>query len=257
MKLHKLLTLLLISFPLLACKSKQADDTLKIGASPVPHAQILNHAKPLLAEKGVNIQVIEITDYVQPNIALLQGDIDANFFQHIPYLEQFNADHKADFRIAARVHVEPLGIYSKKLNNLQALKDKPQITIAIPNDPTNASRALELLQTAGLVPEGTTSLRSLPSNLKIRELESAQLPRVLPDVDAAVINTNYALPAGLNPTRDALLLEGTDSPYANVLVVRPESENDPRIQALQQTLNSPEVRTYIQTEFDGAIIPVF
>lgn len=252
------LLILLFTLTLFACDNKDASpNVLKVGASPVPHAQILNHAKPLLAEKGIQLKIIEINDYVQPNRALQQGDIDANFFQHIPYLEQFNADHKAGFQIAARVHVEPLGVYAGRLKSLQDLKDKEKVLIAIPNDPTNSARALQLLQTAGLLPPGETSLRSLPPNIKIKELESAQLPRVLPDVDAAVINTNYALEAGLKPTEDALALEGKESPYANVLVIRQGSENDPRIKALQEVLTSPEIRTFIETKFGGAIVPVF
>lgn len=236
-------------------------DTIRVGATPVPHAQILEHVKPALASQGITLQIVELTDYVQPNLALAEGELEANFFQHAPYLAQFNADRGTKLVAVAKVHVEPLGIYSRRHAELKALPQKA--TVAIPNDPTNAARALMLLQHAGLITLRGDGLRATvqdvkdnPRGLVIRELESAQLPRSLPDVDAAVINTNYALEAGLDPTREALAIEGSESPYANVLVTRPELVEDRRVKALIEALQSQDTRDFITRRFGGAIVPV-
>lgn len=236
---------------------------LKVGATPVPHAEILNFIKPILAKEGVDLQVVEFTDYVKPNLALADGELDANFFQHIPYLEDFSAQHNLNLTWTVKVHIEPMGVYSHKIKTLDGLK--PGSIVAIPNDVTNTGRALAILAKAGLITlkdgvgvKGTVQdITANPKNLKIKELEAAQLPRSLDDVAAAVINGNYALDAGLVPTKDALLLEGSDSPYANVLAVRKGDENKDAIVKLGQALTSPEVKQFILDHYKGAVVPAF
>lgn len=237
------------------------DSVLKVGATPVPHAEVLEHVKPLLAQQGIELQVVTFTDYVQPNLALDAGELDANYFQTVPYLDSFNTERRTQLTSVARVHVEPMGLYSQKI---KALADLPNgATIALPNDPTNTGRALLLLQAAGLLklrPDAGIDATVLdvaenPRGLEFRELDSAQLPRSLPDVDAAVINTNFALEAGLNPTRDALTIEAPDSPYANVLAVQAARTGDARIQALAKALTSPEVARFIRERYQGAVVP--
>jgi D-methionine transport system substrate-binding protein len=205
--------------------------------------------------------VVTFTDYVQPNLALAADELDANYFQTIPYMESFNRDRGADLTTVARVHVEPMGLYSRRV---KALSDFPNgATVAVPSDPTNTGRALLLLQSAGLlklrpdagVDASVLDVAENPRGLKFSELESAQLPRALPDVDAAVINTNFALEAGLNPTRDALTIEGANSPYVNVLAVRAAQAKDPRVQALARALAGPEVRKFIEERYKGAVVP--
>jgi D-methionine transport system substrate-binding protein len=237
--------------------------TLTVGATPVPHAELLNLVKDDLAAQGITLKVIEFTDYVTPNTALISGDLDANFFQHIPYLES-NPEWIAALVSAFGVHVEPFGIYSSTLKDIAELPDGA--TIAIPNDPSNGGRALLLLQSKGIITlkngVGITAtpqdISENPKNLKFRELEAAQLPRSLPDVDAAAINGNYALEAGLNPVKDSLILEGADSPYVNIVVVKKGSQNDARIQALSKALQSAKVRDYInKTWADGSVVAIF
>ncbi len=240
-----------------------AATVLKVGASPTPHAQILEQIKPLLAKEGITLQIIEFQDYVQPNIALAQGELDANYFQHIPYLTQFCKDHNLDLTYIAKVHIEPLGVYSSKIKSLNQLKDKA--IVAIPNDPTNGGRALLLLQRAKLIElrkDAGLSATELdvaknPKNLQFKALEAAQLPRALADVDIAVINTNYALSAKLVPTKDALFIENSESPYANVLAVRTKDKNDPALQKLAKALTSPTVKNYIEKTYQGSIVPTF
>ena len=234
---------------------------LTVGASPTPHAGILEVVKPMLAAEGIEIKIIEFQDYVQPNLALAEGDLDANFFQHIPYLEQFSKDHRLDLTQIAKVHVEPMGVYSQKVTKIEQLRDKA--VVAIPNDPTNCGRALMLLEQANLIElrKGVGVLATElditknPKQLQVKALEAAQLPRILPEVDLAVINTNYALDAGLKPKTDALQLEGADSPYVNYLVARPDNQNDPRVQALATALRSQAVKDFIARKYDGAVIP--
>ncbi|MBR4631568.1 MAG: MetQ/NlpA family ABC transporter substrate-binding protein, partial [Treponema sp.] len=207
----------------LAVASVYAQSVLKVGATPEPHAEILNLVKDDLAAKGIELKVVEFTDYVTPNDAVESGDIDANYFQHIPYLESFNKEKGYHLVNAAGVHVEPFALYSKKIKKLADLKKKA--TVAIPNDPTNEGRALLLLQEAGLITlkknAGITAtpldIASNPKKLKFKEIEAASLPRVLGDVDAAVINGNYAIPAGLSAKKDGLFVEGSSSPYVNVI----------------------------------------
>lgn len=242
--------------------SKSTKKVIKIGASPTPHAEILKEAvKPILAKEGYDLQIVEFTDYVTPNTALDSGELDANFFQHIPYLETFNKEKHTDLSYTAKVHIEPMGVYSKKIKKLDELKDGA--TIAIPNDPTNGARALKVLQAAGVIKLKDGDLISKlditenKKNIKITELEAPQLPRVLTDVDAAVINTNYAIPAGLNPTKDAIAIEAKDSPYANVIAVRTKDKDQEYIKALSKAVNSPEVKKYIEDKYKGSIIPAF
>ncbi|MFS8542481.1 MAG: MetQ/NlpA family ABC transporter substrate-binding protein [Limnochordales bacterium] len=236
---------------------------IKVGATPVPHAEILEFIKPALAAEGIELQIVEFTDYVLPNLALSDGELDANYFQHIPYLETFSADHRLDLTVLVGVHIEPMGLYSQRVDSLE---DLPQgATVAIPNDATNGGRALLLLQEAGLIrlAEGTGITATVfdivdnPRNIRFRELEAPLLPRALADVDAAVINTNYALEAGLVPLRDALVIEGEESPYANVVAVRTGDEANPALLKLADALTRPEVRDFILERYEGAVVPVF
>jgi D-methionine transport system substrate-binding protein len=234
---------------------------IKVGATPVPHAEILEQVKPLLEKKGYTLEIVEFTDYVTPNTSLADGQLDANFFQHIPYLTEFNKEKKLNLTYTVKVHIEPMGIYSNKVKKLADLPDGA--TVAIPNDATNGSRALRVLEDAGLikVKEGELvsklDITENPKKLVIEELEAAMLPRQLDSVDAAVINANYALEAGLTPTKDALALESTDSPYANVLAVKAEDKDKPYIKALSEALNSPEIKKFIQEKYNGSVVPAF
>lgn len=239
--------------------------TLRVGATPVPHAEILQFVQDNLAEgQGLNIEIVEFSDYVQPNIALNDGQIDANFFQHVPYMEDFASERGLDLTAVADVHIEPLGVYSDKIESLDAVPNGA--VVAIPNDATNGGRALQLLATNGLITlaegAGTNAtvrdITANPKELQIEELEAAQLPRALQDTTLAVINTNYALEADLQPNEDALALEaGENNPYANVLAVRSDRANDPAIQKLAQLLNSPELKQFIEEKYQGAVVPAF
>ena len=191
-------------------------EKLSVAATPVPHAEILEFVKPKLAEQGVELDVKVFTDYVQPNVQVDQKRMDANFFQHQPYLDEFNDGRGTNLVSVVGVHVEPFGAYSSRIDSLEALEDGA--TVAIPNDPTNGGRALLLLQKAGLITATPRDIADNPKDLEFKELEAATLPRILNQVDLALINTNYALEAGLNPTEDALVIEGAESPYVNILV---------------------------------------
>lgn len=237
--------------------------TLKVGASPVPHAKILEVVKPLLAEEGIELDIIEFNDYVQPNTQLYEKQIDANFFQHTPYLEQFNKDKGYDLVNVAGVHIEPFGAYSKKIKTIDELKDGGKVVI--PNDPSNGGRALALMAANGLIKlkdgvgvNGTVGdITDNPKKLDIREVEAATLPRVLDEVDLALINTNYALEADLVPTTDALFIEGSDSPYVNILVSRSDNKDSDAIKKLAAALHSPEVKKFIEDTYKGSIVPAF
>lgn len=241
----------------------QQEVTLKVGATPVPHAEILNFIKPMLKEKGINLEVVEFNDYVQPNTQLYEKQLDANFFQHLPYLDQFNKDKGYDLVSVAGVHIEPFGAYSKKIKSIDELKDGAKVVI--PNDPSNGGRALALMAKNNLIKlkdgvgiSGTVNdIVENPKNLDITEVEAATLPRVLDEVDLALINTNYALEAGLVPTKDALFIEGADSPYVNILVSRPDNKDSEAIKALAAALQSPEVKSFIEDKYKGAIVPAF
>lgn len=237
--------------------------TIKVGATAVPHAEILNVVKPILEKEGINLVIVEMSDYVRPNMAVAEKELDANFFQHIPYLTKFSAERKLDLTYTAAVHIEPMGVYSKKVKNLNDLANGAEV--GIPNDPTNGGRALALLAKAGIIKlkdgAGVTAtvkdITDNPKNLKIRELEAAQLPRSLDDLTLAVINTNYALEAKLVPAKDALFIEQKDSPYVNILTVRKGDENRPEIQKLTKALTSEEVKKFINEKYQGAIVPAF
>ncbi|WP_298706458.1 MetQ/NlpA family ABC transporter substrate-binding protein [uncultured Veillonella sp.] len=246
--------------------SGQKEVTLKVGASPVPHGEILESVKDQLAKEGVKLEIIEFNDYVQPNIALNDKELDANFFQHIPYMNKFTQEHKMDLASVGPVEIEPMGLYSTKTKDKDLKNSIPDgAKIAIPNDPTNTGRALLLLEHAGLItlkdPNNIYSTKediaTNPKNLDIVEVEAAQTPRTLPDVFAAVINANYALSADLNPLRDALAIDDIKSPYANIITVRKGDENRPEIQKLIKALQSPETKKFIEDKYQGAIIPAF
>lgn len=246
-----------------AAPAQTAAVELKIGVSPVPHADIINFVAPTLEKEGVKVKVIEFNDYVQPNLALAEKELDANFFQHKPYLDTFSKEHKLNLAVLTTVHLEPMGVYSKSIKNVADLPDGAKI--AVPNDPTNGGRALKVLETAGILkvrPEAgilasPADIVDNPKHVKIVEVEAAQLPRALDDVDAAVINSNYALAAKLNPTKDAIAIESKDSPYANVVVVRAGDENRPELQKLKNALLTPEVKKFLEEKYQGAVVPAF
>ena len=240
--------------------------TIVVGASPSPHAEILKAAQPLLAEKGITLEIKEFTDYVQPNLALNTGDLDANYFQHQPYLDQFNADNDMDLVALGAVHYEPMGIFAGNSSDLAALPDGAKV--GVPNDATNEARALLLLESNGLIKlkedagVAATKLDIVenPHNLEIVEMEAAQLPLSLGSLDIAVINGNYALSGGLCIS-DALAIEEADSlaaeTYQNVVAVRNGDETRPELQTLIEVLNSQEIADYINETFEGAVAPVF
>jgi D-methionine transport system substrate-binding protein len=254
---------LLAAFAAVAAFSAQAADELNVAATAVPHAEILEFVKPQLAEQGVDLKVKVFTDYVQPNIQVSEKRLDANFFQHQPYLDEFNKGKGTELVSVAGVHIEPFGAYSSKLKSLDELPKGA--TVVIPNDATNGGRALLLLQKAGVITlkdgAGITAtpkdIAENPKNIKIRELEAATLPRVLTQVDLALINTNYALEAKLNPTEDALFIEGNDSPYVNILVARPDNKDSAAMQKLIEALHSEEVKKFINEKYEGAVVPAF
>ncbi|MGI6221650.1 MAG: MetQ/NlpA family ABC transporter substrate-binding protein [Coriobacteriales bacterium] len=273
----------LLAFALSGCggSSDQAADnaaapagdgeTITVAAVPTPHAEILNDVvAPILAEQGYQLEVKEFTDYVLPNTSTEEGEVDANYFQHKPYLDDFNAEQGTHLVDVVAVHYEPFGIYAGKDKSLTSLDDLPDgASVAVPNDPTNEARALLLLQQAGLITladdAGITATKAdvvdNPKNLDIIELEAAQTAHSLQDVDIAAINSNYALEAGLNVSKDAIVTESADSEaaqtYANLLVVKEGNENNPGIQALAEALNSDAVRDYINDKYEGAVLPIF
>lgn len=245
-------------------KDTKNDKVIKIGVTPKPHKEIVDIAKPLLEKEGYKVEITEFNDYVQPNTAVSEGSLDANFFQHTPYLKEQNQSKGFKLVSVGAVHLEPMGLYSKKIKSLDELKDGA--SIAVPNDPSNEARALKLLASKGLikVKDGeliTTKDIENPRNFKFTELEAAGIPRAMEDVDAAVINGNYAIEAKFNPTKDAIIIEDKNSeaakPYANILVVKEGNEKQEKIQALYKALTSPEVKAFIEKEYNGAVIPVF
>jgi D-methionine transport system substrate-binding protein len=258
--MKKLLTAIAV---VAAFSSAAQAETLNVAATAVPHAEILEFVKPALAKDGVELNVKVFTDYVQPNVQVAEKRLDANFFQHQPYLDEFNKSRGTELTSVAGVHVEPFGAYSSKIKDL---KELPQgANVVIPNDATNGGRALLLLQKAGIITLKDASnilatpkdIAENPKAIKLRELEAATLPRVLSQVDLALINTNYALEAKLNPTEDALIIEGSDSPYVNILVARPDNQDSAAMQKLAKALNSPEVKAFILEKYQGAVVPVF
>lgn len=243
--------------------------TLKVGASITPHAEILAQCKPILAEQGIDLQVVEYTDYVQPNTAVEEGDLDANYFQHINYLNWFNGDYNTHLVQSCMVHYEPFGIYAGKVASLDALSDGDEIII--PNDGSNETRALLLLQQEGIITlkDGITAasnatvqdIASYAVNVNIREMEAAQLTLSLQDVALAVINGNYALQGGLNAAEDALAIEDAAGDaaqeYGNILVVKEGNEENAAILALVDALHSDAVRDFINATYGGAVVPTF
>lgn len=255
---------LLASFAVLAAFTGAAQaESISVAATAVPHAEILEFVKPALAKQGVELKIKVFTDYVQPNVQVAEGRLDANFFQHQPYLNEFNSSRGTELVSIAGVHVEPFGAYSSKI---KSLADLPQgANVVIPNDATNGGRALLLLQKAGVITLKddagiTATVKDIVNNpiaIKVRELEAATLPRVLAQVDLALINTNYALEAGLNPSKDALVIEGSDSPYVNILVVDSKNKDAADLQKLAKALNSAEVKAFINDKYKGAVVPAF
>nr|WP_317359054.1 MetQ/NlpA family ABC transporter substrate-binding protein [uncultured Tyzzerella sp.] len=276
--MKKFLTTSLLAISLLgltACGSSQESDkanttgqeqtekTITVGATSVPHAEILNEVVDNLAEEGITLEVKEFSEYTVLNPSLASGEIDANFFQHTSYLNDYVEETGEKLVSVGAVHTEPMGMYSKALRSLDDILDGDKI--ALPNDPTNGARALLLLESNGLIKlkEGVGDKATIfdieenPKNLELIEMDAAALPRALDDVNMAIINTNYALQADLNPVQDAIIIEGSDSPFANILVVREGDENKPEIQALYEALTSDEIKTFIEEKYEGAIIPAF
>lgn len=240
---------------------------VKIGATPVPHAEILEFAKPLLKEKGIDLQIEVINDYVIPNNALAAGDLDANYFQHLPYLEDFSKENKLDLVWSKKIHFEPLGLYSQKIKSLDEITEGAEI--AVPDDTTNEARALLLLQDNGLIKvDEAAGLKATKKdvventkNIKIIELPAEQIPRALADLTAAIINGNYAIGAGLTPDKDAIVAEEAGSlaadTYANIIAIRNGDQERKEIKILDEVLTSPEVKKFIEDKYQGAVVPVF
>lgn len=235
--------------------------TLKVAASATPHAEILNAVKDILAQQGIDLQVTEYGDYVVPNTAVEEGSEDANYFQHVPYLDNFNAENGTHLVNAGGVHIEPMGIYAGKTTALADLADGA--VVAIPNDATNEGRALLLLEAQGLIKlKDSANLTATPNdiaenpkNLTFKELEAAMIPNTVEEVDLSVINSNYAMEAGFNPVEDALAIEDANSPYVNIIAVKEGNENSPAIRALVEALQSETARDFITTTYGGAVIP--
>ena len=259
-------TLLAVAFT--GCGKKNVEDKeIVVGASATPHAEILEQARPALEAEGYTLKIVEYADYVQPNVALDSGDLDANYFQHQPYLDQYNKENKTELVSAGIIHYEPFGVYPGKTATFDALADGAQI--AVPNDATNEARALLLLEAQGLITikEGVglnatkTDIVDNPKNLEIVEIEAAQLARSLQDVDMAVINGNYAIEAGLNVAKDAIAFEDKDSlaaeTYGNIIAVKKGNEDRADIKALVKALQSDAVKKYIEDTYQGAVVPKF
>ncbi|MEU1332296.1 MetQ/NlpA family ABC transporter substrate-binding protein [Streptomyces sp. NPDC005865] len=255
-----------LALGLTACgaDSGKSGDGLVVGATPTPAGEVLTYIKEHLAEKaGLDLSITEFTDYNTPNTALQEGSLDANLYQHTPYLENFNKSKKTDLVPVTEVYLPPMGVYAKKTGSVTALGRGA--TVGVPNDTTNEGRALQLLASRGVIglkkgvgdtatPEDITSN---PKKLTVKPLDPAQLPRSLDDLDAAVINNNYALDAGLSPKKDAILLESPKgNPYNNVLAVKKGDEDDPRVKKLAELLTSPEVRKFIEDKYQGSVLPV-
>jgi D-methionine transport system substrate-binding protein len=262
-KLIKKISLLLCLISLTACQGHDKN-TLKVGAISGPETELMQVAQEVAKKQfGLNIKIVEFTDYIQPNAALNDGDIDANMFQHQPYLDQQIKDKQYALIAIGKTFIYPMGIYSQKIKNIHQLKDGA--IVGLPNDPSNEGRALLLLQKAKLITlkkeagiyATTNDVLDNPKKLQFKELDAAQLARTLPDVDIAVINTNYAIPAGLTPTKDALLLEGKDSPYANIIVIRADEANDPRMKQLVAAFQSDAVRKAAQQIFKKQALPAW
>lgn len=244
-------------------RRRDTSKVIRVGATPVPHSEILEIIKTDIEAKGYKLEIVEFTDYVTPNLALNDGEIDANFFQHIPYMNRFAKDRNLSLVSAGNIHVEPFGLYSRKYSGIE---DFPRgAVIAIPNDPSNGGRALLLLESKGLIkldPNAGLNATELdvidnPRGFVFRALEAAQLPRVLRDVDGALINGNYALESGLNPVKDSILLEGADSPYANIVTVLSKNIESEKTKILIEALQSDKVKDFIVERYSGGVVPAF
>lgn len=243
--------------------SSDADDTIVIGVSPEPHAILVEQIIDTLGEEGIEVTTQEFTDYVTPNHAVNDEDIDANFFQHEPYLNDFNEENNMDLVSIGGVHIEPMALYSNSFTSVDDIPDGAEI--AIPNDAVNGGRALLLLDAEGVITlnedvglEATENdIADNPKSLVFTVLEAATLPRVLDEVDGAIINGNYALESGLNPVDDGIIVEGEDSPYANIVAVKSGRETEEKFVKLIEALQSDEIRTYIEENYEGAIVPSF
>ncbi|KXB64754.1 NLPA lipoprotein [Parvimonas sp. KA00067] len=241
-------------------ENKEGVKVVKIGVSPEPHQKLVELVKEDLEKEGIKLDIVTFTDYIQPNLALDAKELDLNFFQHKPYLDEFNNKKNTKLSVLGNVHVEPMGLY---LNNASEIKDGAEI--AIPNDPSNGARALILLDKNGIIKlkDNTNILSSVndikenPKKIKFTEVEAAQLPRIIKDIDGAVINGNYAIEAGLSPTKDAKLIEGKDSPYANIITVRTGEENNETYKKVLKALQSEKVKDYINKTYNGGIVPAF
>ena len=237
--------------------------TLKVGATPIPHGDLLELVKPDLEAQGIKLEIIELTDYVTPNILLADKQLDANFFQHLPYLNDFCADRKLQLESAGQVFVAPLGLYSRKYKKFEDIPAGSVITL--PNDPTNEARALILLANKGLIklnPKAglKATIRDItenPKKITFREIEAPQLPRTLDDAAAAIINGTWAMQTGFVPSRDSLVLEGAESPYANIVAVRKGDANDPRVVALVKALQTQKIKDYMLKKYNGSFVPAF
>jgi len=238
-------------------------EVLKVGATDGPFAQILEAVKPILAKQNIDLQISVFNDYVQPNLALAEGEIDANTFQHIPYFEQFVKDRNLDLTIIGKTIVLPMAIYSNKYKSLDELPEGAKV--AIPNDPTNGGRGLILLAKGGLfklkdgvgINATVNDIVENERNIKVVEVEAAQTPRILPDVDAAAINSNYAIPLELNPQKDSILVEDADSPYVCVAVVNTKDKDKPVFKKFMEAYQSPEIKKFIEDTFNGSVVPAF
>jgi D-methionine transport system substrate-binding protein len=235
-------------------------NTIKVGVTSGPHAEVMEVVKKIAAKDGLTIQIVEFNDFMQPNVALNQGDIDANSYQHRPFLDNQIKDRKYELTAIAQTIIFPMGIYSKKIKKLDELK--PGSTVAVPNDPTNGGRGLLLLEKNGLIKlNSQAGLKATakdivenPKNLKIKELEAAQIPRALDDVDIAAVNANYALVAGLSPKTDSIAIEDPKSPYAGLIVVRTKDKEDPVFQKLIKAYHSAEVKAFVDQHFKGSLV---
>ena len=238
----------------------KVEKPLKVGVTAGPHAEIIDVVKKVAEKDGLKIEIVEFNDYIQPNVALNQGDIDVNSFQHKPYLDNIVKDRNYDIVYLANTVIFPMGIYSAKLKNIADLQ--PGAVVAVPNDPTNGGRALLLLEKIGLIKlkpgvglkAAVTDIIENPKKITIKELDAAQIPRSLADIDAAAINTNYAITAGLSPTKDAIAFEDINSPYANIIAVRTKDKDNPAIQKLIKVYHSDEIKTFIQEHFKGSVV---
>lgn len=246
-----------------ASKTEASETTIKIGVSPTPHAEIIEALQPQFKEAGIEVEPVIFDDYIQPNEQLAAGDLDANFFQHGPYLEEFKKQNNLDLTSIGSVHIEPMGIYSDKVKSIEEIKDGGEVLI--PNDATNGGRALLLLEQVGLIKlKDNTNLLSTEAdivenekNLKFVAMEAQNIPNTYKDAEIAIINANYALGAGLTPAKDAMLLEAGDSPYANIVAVRTGEEGQEKLKKLIEVLNSDAAKKVIEEKFEGAIVPAF